>query len=96
MPEAELARRVDVSRRTHSLLDKTDRPDDNSVQEPIEGEINYVLDPDRRFADGCQRLGNLVDEDGVGVHRRNYLDKTHARSRDQAGDRSALSANPRS
>jgi hypothetical protein len=32
MPEAELARRVDVSRRAHSLLDKTDRLDDKSVQ----------------------------------------------------------------
>jgi hypothetical protein len=30
---------------------------------PIDGEINHILDPDRGFADGCQRLGNLFDED---------------------------------
>jgi len=48
---------------------------------PIDGEINHILDPDRGFADGCQRLGNLFDEGGVGVHRRDYLDKTHARNR---------------
>jgi hypothetical protein len=81
MPEPELARRVDVSRRAHALLDEPDRLDDKSVQEPVDGEANHILDPDRGFADCCQRLGNLFDEDRVGVDRRDYLDKTHARNR---------------
>jgi hypothetical protein len=68
MPEAELARRVDVSRRTHSLLDKTDRPDDNSVQEPIEGETSLTRIGVLPTAVSVSE--NLVDEDGVGVHRR--------------------------
>jgi hypothetical protein len=60
MPEAELARRVDVSRRADCLLDKTHRLDDKSVREPIEGEINHILDLDRGFADGCPKMASWI------------------------------------
>ena len=55
MAKSKFARGVDIRGRAHPLFDQPDGLDQERVQQPVDREADYILDPDRRLSNAGER-----------------------------------------